>query len=117
MRTLLASLIALSGVSSVPKAEPVVAVVVLDAAFAQVKVLSAAECESFGRMWQGRREVAGSAQDAGGTHYKLDVRGPRGSRRHLYYTSGRVALLAHNLQPTYVVADPQAFNRLIGSAE
>lgn len=117
MRNLLTATLALFGISCASGPGAVVSVAVHDARFAPVKTLSGEELDRFNALWAARREVDGAAQAAGGVHYKLDLRDGRGSRRYLYYTSGRLTLLAHDLQPVYAVPDVEVFNRLIGVPE
>ena len=114
MRNLLTATLALLGISCASGPGALVSVTVHDAQFAPVKTLSGEELDRFNALWATRREVAGALQAAGGAHYKLDLRDGRGSLRYLYYTSGQLTLLAHNLQPVYTVPDVEAFNRLIG---
>lgn len=116
MRTLLPTLIAAFGMASASTPAPITSVTVRDADFAEVKVLDAAELDPFARMWASRHPVD-LAQAEGGTHYKIDIGTGGRSQRYLYYTSGLVTLLAKNVQPVYRVADPAAFNRLVGAVE
>lgn len=68
--------------------------------------------------WVREADAGGSkAFPGGGTHYKLDIGAEGRSQRYLYYSSGLLTLLAKDVQPVYEVADPVAFNRLIGAAE
>lgn len=116
-RTLVSATLALLGISCASGPGSIVSVTVHDAQFAQVRTLSGDELDRFNAMWAARREVGGSPQEAGGAHYKIDLGNGRRSLRYLYYTSGRLTLLAHDLQPVYAVPDVEAFNRLIGAAE
>ncbi|MCR6686732.1 hypothetical protein [Pseudoxanthomonas sp.] len=94
----------------------ITSVTVRDADFAQVKALGPDELDAFARMWASKRRVD-RAQAGDGTHYKLDIGAEGWSQRYLYYSSGLLTLLAKDVQPVYEVADPVAFNRLIGAAE
>lgn len=116
MRNFASAVFALFDISCASVPGTIVSVTVHDADFAQVKTLSGDELDRFNQMWAARREVGGSPQDAGGARYKIDLRKGRGSLRYLYYTSGRLTLLAHDLQPVYAVPDVEAFNRLIGAS-
>ena len=63
-------------------------------------------------------EAQGGPGAGRGRHaLKLDMGAEGRSQRDLYYTSGLLTLLAKDVQPVYQVADPVAFNRLIGAAE
>ncbi|MEX0701292.1 MAG: hypothetical protein WD069_04280 [Planctomycetales bacterium] len=97
-------------------AQPITGVTVRDANFEVVKTLSSAEIAEFDRHWAQRVEIDVSGIEANSPHYKLDLicGGDRGGR-WIYHTSGHVTLLSKTVQPAYELADPQSFNRLIGS--
>jgi len=117
MRNLLTATLALFGISCASGPGAIVSVTVHDAQFAPLKTLSGTELDRFNALWAARHEVDGALQSAGGAHYKLDLGDGRGSRRYLYCPSGRLTLLAHSLQPVYIVPDVEGFNRLIGVTE
>ena len=113
---LLTTLAAMTGATPAATPGAITSVTVRDAAFAQVKALGPDELDAFARMWASKRPMD-RAQAGGGTDYKLDIGTGGRSQRYLYYSSGLLTLLAKDVQPVYRVADPVAFNRLIGAAE
>lgn len=117
-RTLLACLVGLMGFGA-DASTPVTAVSVLDAEFKLVKALSEAELVAFTTHWDARQRVqAPSLPRFHEHHFKLDLRGGRRAQgRWLYDGSGHLQRLSHHWQPVYRVADPEAFNRLIGVPE
>ncbi len=113
---LLTTLAAMTGAAPAAALKAINSVAVRDADFAQVTALGPDELDAFARMWASKRRVD-RVEAGGGTHYKLDIGAEGRSQRYLYYTSGLLTLLAKYVQPVYEVADPVAFNRLIGAAE
>ena len=94
---------------------PTTAVTVRNKEFEIVKSLSADEVVEFERLWQDKSEVSVPLNDAGGTHFKLDLTYGDDSDRWLYQTSGFVQMLSIDKSPVYQLRVPEAFNRLIGA--
>ena len=98
---------------------PVSRVVVLDERFTIVgEVSSAVQLLEFSSAWSAKKRIERSSSDVDlrTFRYKLDVKtNDRASGgRWLYRPDGLVTKLDHAVKPLYEVADPKAFNALLG---
>lgn len=78
-----------------------------------VKTLSESETASFNSYW-GTKTTVTMPWGSQGSRVVLDVTRGHGGGRWFYWTNGYLQVVSIPARPVYRIADPEAFNRLLG---